>query len=79
MRTSLEFPDPVYREIRVRAANEGKTMRDIILDGVAMRLQSEIPTVSTREGRPVPVSLKEPRLSEAGRGRCLRVHSFSLM
>ena len=41
MRTTLDIPDPIYREIRVRAAREGKTMREIILDGVAMRLQTE--------------------------------------
>ena len=39
MRTSLDIPDPLYREMRVRAASEGTTMREIILDGVAMRLR----------------------------------------
>ncbi len=39
MRTSLDIPDPIYREIRVRAASEGATLRDFILDGVAMKLQ----------------------------------------
>ena len=38
MRTSLEIPDDVYREMKVRAATEGTTMREIILEGVAMRL-----------------------------------------
>ncbi len=40
MRTSLDIPDPIYREMRVRAANEGTTMREIILEGVAMRLRA---------------------------------------
>jgi hypothetical protein len=40
MRTSLDIPDPIYREMRIRAANEGTTMREIILEGVAMRLRS---------------------------------------
>jgi len=41
MRTTIDIPDPIYREIRVRAASEGKTMRDLILDGVALRLRSQ--------------------------------------
>lgn len=40
MRTSVEFPDPVYHELKIRAANEGTTIREIILEGVAMRLRS---------------------------------------
>ena len=40
MRTSFEIPDDLYREIKIRAAREGKTMREIILDGVALRLKN---------------------------------------
>ena len=40
MRTTLDIPDPIYREMKVTAASEGTTMREIILDGVAMRLRS---------------------------------------
>jgi hypothetical protein len=39
MRTSLEIPDDIYRQMKVRAATEGTTMREIILAGVEMRLQ----------------------------------------
>jgi hypothetical protein len=39
MRTSIELPDPVYREMKIRAANEGTTIREIILEGVALRLR----------------------------------------
>ena len=40
MRTSIEIPDDTYREMKIRAATEGTTMREIILDGVAMRLRN---------------------------------------
>jgi hypothetical protein len=40
MRTSLDIPDHIYREIKIRAASEGTTIREIILDGVAIRLQN---------------------------------------
>jgi hypothetical protein len=45
MRTTVELPDPVYREMKIRAANEGTTIREIILEGVTMRLRSGSTTV----------------------------------
>ncbi len=51
MRTSIEFPDPVYRELKIRAASEGTSIREIILEGVTMRLRSENAT-ATRGDRP---------------------------
>ncbi len=38
MRTTVELPDPIYRQMKLRAASEGTTIREIILEGVAMRL-----------------------------------------
>jgi hypothetical protein len=51
MRTSLEIPDDIYREMKIRAASEGTTMREIILDGVAMRLNQGSQAVK-QEQRP---------------------------
>ena len=51
MRTTVELPDPIYREMKIRAANEGTTIREIILEGVTMRLRGENAT-STRGDRP---------------------------
>jgi hypothetical protein len=51
MRTSLDIPDSIYREMRVRAASEGTTMREIILDGVALRLGMGSATIK-QDGRP---------------------------
>lgn len=44
MRTTVELPDPLYREMKIRAANEGTTVREIILEGVTMRLRGESAT-----------------------------------
>jgi hypothetical protein len=55
MRTSIEFPDRVYRELKVRAANEGITIREIILEGVAMRLKSQSERTKRKEGPRFPV------------------------
>jgi hypothetical protein len=40
MRTSVEIPESIYREMKVTAATEGTTIREIILEGVAIRLHS---------------------------------------
>jgi hypothetical protein len=40
MRTTVDIPDPLYREIKIRAASEGTTVREIILEGVAERLRT---------------------------------------
>ncbi len=55
MRTTIDIPDPIYREIRVRAASEGKTMRDLILDGVAMRLEGRNAVGSEKNHERFPV------------------------
>jgi hypothetical protein len=55
MRTSIEIPDDTYRQMKIRAATEGTTLREIILDGVAMRLRNGN-APSKRDGRiPFPV------------------------
>jgi hypothetical protein len=51
MRTSLDIPDHIYREIKIRAASEGTTIREIILDGVAIRLRDRS-TVPKQESGP---------------------------
>ena len=55
MRTSIELPDPVYREMKIRAANEGTTIREIILEGVTMRLRSGSTTATRGDGPRFPV------------------------
>jgi hypothetical protein len=40
MRTTVDIPDPVYRELKVCAASEGTSIKKIILDCVAVRFRS---------------------------------------
>ena len=49
MRTSVEIPDSLYRELKVCAASEGTTLRELILEGAEMRLK-------TPKARPTPGS-----------------------
>jgi len=55
MRTSIEFPDSVYRQLKLRAATEGATIREIVLEGVAIRLRSASETSKGRRGPRFPV------------------------
>ena len=40
MRTTVDIPDTIYREIKIRAASEGTTIKEIILESVAVRLRT---------------------------------------
>ena len=66
MRTSLDFPDPLFRHLKARAAMEGSTLRDLVLSLIEIGLnapaaqatqpstQTALPTVSL--GAPVALS-----------------------
>ena len=40
MRTTVDIPDSIYREIKVCAAREETTIKEIILEAVAERLRT---------------------------------------
>ena len=50
MRTTVDIPDTIYRELKICAATEGTTIKEIILEGVAERLRSRKPRAA-QEGR----------------------------
>lgn len=39
MRTTVDIPDPVYRRLRTRAADEGTSAKELILRGVKQVLK----------------------------------------
>jgi plasmid stability protein len=39
MRTTIDIPDEVYRKLKVKAAMEGKTVREIVLRGIQREIQ----------------------------------------
>jgi len=55
MRTSIEFPDAIYRQLKLRAAKEGTTVREIVLEGVAIRLRGAEETPKPKRGPRFPV------------------------
>jgi plasmid stability protein len=40
MRTTLDIPDEVYRRLKVKAAVEGETLREIALRGILREIES---------------------------------------
>jgi hypothetical protein len=51
MRTTVDIPDEVYRRLRIKAATEGTTIRQIILEGAEIRLRNG-GTEARQEGLP---------------------------
>lgn len=41
MRTTIDIPDDTYRELKVKAAREGKPVRQIVLQGIHRELRTE--------------------------------------
>jgi len=39
MRTTLDIPDETYRQLKIKAANEGVTVRQIVLRGIQNELE----------------------------------------
>ena len=55
MRTTVDIPDPVYRELKVRAAIEGTTIKEIILDALAEKMRNGQSLEPTKRRAPFPV------------------------
>ena len=53
MRTTVDIPDETYRQLKIKAANEGVPVRQIVLRGIQSELE---PTISRKIKRfQVPV------------------------
>jgi len=46
MRTTIDIPDEIYRKLKVKAAMEGQTVREIVLRGIKRELElMEVPSL----------------------------------
>jgi hypothetical protein len=41
MRTTVDIPNSTYRELKKRAAHEGRSIKELVLQGVELRLRSQ--------------------------------------
>ena len=53
MRTTVDIPDSLYRNLKSKAAGEGRSVKELILRGVEIELQLR----PTRRRRPVSLPL----------------------
>ncbi|MGA7293528.1 MAG: hypothetical protein WBW53_07195 [Terriglobales bacterium] len=53
MRTTVDIPDPLYRDLKSKAAEEGRSVKELILRGVEIELQLK----PARRRRPVSLPL----------------------
>lgn len=61
MRTSLDIPDPLFRHLKARAALEGSTLRDLVLDLLQRGLASSGGSAASTMATNLPsVSLGAP-------------------
>jgi plasmid stability protein len=60
MRTTVDIPDGIYRQLKARAARDGRSTRALILRGVKEVLKSE------RRKAGIPVSLPIVRSKRPG-------------
>ena len=71
MRTSLEFPDPLFRHLKTRAAQDGTRFRELVLTLIERGLTSELPAAKrSATGLPsvslgAPMALAAQELSNA--------------
>jgi len=70
MRTTVDIPDPLYREMKVHAAKEGTTLKEIILEAVAVKLRAgNTETKSQKKAKFPVIRSKNPgslKLGEEG-------------
>ena len=72
MRTTIDIPDDIYRELKVKAAQEGTTVRTVMLRGVRSELgqaatrpqqkRFQVPVI--RSARPGTLHLTNERIDE---------------
>ena len=53
MRTTVDIPDPLYRELKGKAATEGRSVKELILRGVEAELQPNRRTRGRRVSLPL--------------------------
>lgn len=55
MRTTIDIPDETYRSLKIKATCEGKTVREMVLEAVEIRLRSASETTKRMHEQRFPV------------------------
>lgn len=62
MRTTVDIPDAVYRHLKIRAAHEGRSAKELILRGVEQVLKGRRPASGQRVKLPIVRSKRPGRV-----------------
>ena len=73
MRTTVDIPDPLYRELKGKAAREGHSIKELILRGVERELRSR--NRRTRRVSPI-VPSKRPGTLEFDNAKIFEIIPF---
>lgn len=60
MRTTIDIPDETCRELKIKAASEGKAVRQIVLRGIEREMEPAAPQRAPRRFRPPVIRSKQP-------------------
>ncbi len=75
MKTTLEIPDELYRQAKIRAASENRKMKDLVSEGLRLVLESAGKGVKGRRMAKAPVIIRRgneiPALSNDEMARIL--------
>jgi hypothetical protein len=75
MRTTVDIPDPVYRQLKSRAANEGSSTKELILRGVKQVLKRRGRKSTKRVKLPL-IKSKRPGTLELDNEKIFEIISF---
>jgi hypothetical protein len=77
MRTTVDIPDSVYRELKSRAALEGRSVKELILKSVAVALhKSHSAGARKRQGLPPVLQSRDPGALKLGKEGVYEYISF---
>ena len=67
MKTTVEIPDTLYRQIKARAALKGQSIKDYLVDAVRAKIASDKPATKKNKSKkkvwPQPKPVSESKIS----------------
>lgn len=49
MRTTIDIPDPLYRQLKGKAASQGRSVKELVLRAVQLELHAAPKTITRRK------------------------------
>ncbi len=74
MRTTVDIPDPLYRALKKKAAQEGNSVKALVLRGVERELRSSPPKRGPR--RPPVIESDDPGSLDLDNAKIYELISF---